>query len=66
LIEGLLAYDPSKRLTIAQIKAHAWFTASSSSTEEVAVELAKRRELLGLPPSVEEMEDVVAMAEADP
>jgi serine/threonine protein kinase len=25
LIEGLLQFDPSKRLTIEQIKAHSWY-----------------------------------------
>jgi serine/threonine protein kinase len=43
LINLLLAYDPSQRPSISEIKNHVWMTLETPSTEEVCQEFEKRK-----------------------
>ena len=43
LIEKTLVYEPEKRLTIAQIKAHPWFTGPMPTPEQVINDCTQRK-----------------------
>ncbi len=43
LINGLLAYSPANRLTLAAIKMHPWFNEATPTLAEVQMDIASRR-----------------------
>lgn len=45
LIQGMLAYDPAQRFTIAQIKEHPWYTGTVPTEEEVRAEMTIRHQM---------------------
>jgi len=44
LINHMLAFEPSERLTIAQIREHPWFTGPVADAQSVSTELKARRQ----------------------
>jgi serine/threonine protein kinase len=46
LIDLLLAYDPSSRPSISEIKSHPWMTGEIPSKEEIVEEFEKRKEIV--------------------
>mmetsp|Transcript_11062 Transcript_11062/g.10986 ORF Transcript_11062/g.10986 Transcript_11062/m.10986 type:complete len:127 (-) Transcript_11062:383-763(-) len=46
LLSQMLAYDPNKRLTLAQIKKHEWVNGPEISRDEIFERFTKRRNLL--------------------
>ena len=48
LINGILAYDPDKRLNLDQIKEHPWFIGPCATGEEIQIEFTERTEKVNL------------------
>lgn len=46
LLNGILAYDPAKRLNLDQIKEHPWFTGLCVTEEEIKIEFTKKAEIV--------------------
>ena len=46
LINQMLAYDPTKRLTVEQIKAHPWYKGEILTMDQIRKEFNKRREIV--------------------
>ena len=44
LINSLLAYDPTHRLSMAEIKAHKWYNSPTATKEEILEEFSQRKD----------------------
>jgi len=46
LMNGMLAFDPTHRLSVAEIMAHNWWKGPVATVEEIQTDFKKKREIV--------------------